>query len=362
MKDNSSQGGRRRGDKPVRPAATRGRSDGRSAVDRHPEGSLIVGDSLIRPGSRSQVQIPVAALPGTSMPVTLDVEVVHGVEPGPRVWVSAAIHGDELNGIESIRRLRELIDPRRLRGALWLVPVVNTFGLINESRYLPDRRDLNRSFPGSLRGSLAARVAAIFMREVVAHCAYGIDLHSGSDGRTNLPQIRANLDNPESRRCALAFGAPVTMHSQLRDGSLRMAADRLDKHVLLHEAGEAMRYEEDAIRSGVEGALRVMNILGMLMDPPDIAPASGDRPIVRGTRWIRAKASGLLSRAVDSGTRVERGQLLGSIRNTFGDRRARLLAPADGVVVGMALNPLVRQGDAIVHLATEFEVSTDARR
>jgi predicted deacylase len=301
----------------------------------------------------------VAKLPATSVHVTLDLEVVRGVAPGPGVWLSAAVHGDELNGIESIRRVRRLVQPHLLRGHVLFVPIVNAFGFINQSRYLPDRRDLNRSFPGSPRGSLASRLAAILMRDVIAHCSHGIDLHTGSDHRTNLPQIRADLDDPEVRRIALAFGAPLAVHSKTRDGSLRMAADELGKHVLLHEAGEALRFDEDAIESGARGTLRVLAALGML-DNVEVEPAVQPPVIARQTKWLRARTSGLLSLQVDGGAFVRRGDVLGVIRDAFGVHETRVTASDAGMVIGFTRNPQVRQGDAVVHIATRFEGGSSA--
>lgn len=326
------------------------------ALEPSPE-DLVIGGVIVPPGSRREVEIPVAKLPASSVYVTLDVEVLRGSEPGPHLWLSAAIHGDELNGIESIRRVRQAVGPELLRGTLVLVPIVNAFGFINQSRYLPDRRDLNRSFPGSSRGSLAGRLASILTREVVSNCDYGIDLHTGSDHRTNLPQIRADLDDAEARRCALAFGAPLAVHSRTRDGSLRMAAAELGKHVLLHEAGEALRFDEDAIRSGADGTLRVMAALGMI-DESSLGSGlllSEAPSVARATRWVRARSSGLLQLQVAGGARVERGDVLGRIRDAFGTIEARVTAPAAGMVIGYTRNPQVRQGDAVVHLATEFE-------
>jgi predicted deacylase len=316
-----------------------------------------IGEVVVPRGERREVEIPVAKLPASSVYVTLDVEVVHGAQPGPGLWLSAAVHGDELNGIESIRRVRAAVQPQELHGTLLLVPIVNAFGFINQSRYLPDRRDLNRCFPGSLRGSLAGRLAAIMMRDVVDHCDYGIDLHTGSDQRTNMPQVRADLDDPEAYRCALAFGAPLAVHSQIRDGSLRMAAAERGKHVLVHEAGEALRFEEEAIRSGCEGALRVMRSLGMFGEEARASAAAepGSVPVARTTKWVRARSSGLLHLRVNEGERVARGDVLGHIRNAFGSVEARVTAPEAGMVIGSNRNPQVRQGDAVVHLATAFE-------
>ncbi|RMD60515.1 MAG: succinylglutamate desuccinylase, partial [Alphaproteobacteria bacterium] len=181
-----------------------------------------IGGATIAPGARDTVDLPLSVL-SNHTPMSLPVQVIHGRKPGPVMFVSACVHGDEIIGVEIIRRLLRLPALRRLRGTLLAIPIVNAFGFINHSRYLPDRRDLNRSFPGSANGSLAARLAHLFVKEVVTRCQYGIDLHSAAEHRTNLPQIRVSDREPETRALAEAFGAPVILHSQVRDGSLRDA-------------------------------------------------------------------------------------------------------------------------------------------
>ena len=185
--------------------------------------SFAIGAVRIRPGSSRELELPITRLV-TGADVSLPVRVVHGREDGPTVWIDAAIHGDEVVGIEVVRQVLASLTPATFRGTLIAVPIVNVLGFMNRDRYLPDRRDLNRSFPGSVRGSLASRVAHLFMQEVVAKCEVGIDLHTGSDRRSNLPQIRADLDDPRTRALAEAFAAPVMLHARVRDGSLRHAA------------------------------------------------------------------------------------------------------------------------------------------
>ena len=308
---------------------------------------------VVPAGERRQIDVPVARLPPTNTSLSIQVEALHGREPGPRLWLSAAIHGDELNGIEIVRRVLARVDPRSLRGAILAVPTANVFGVVNQSRYLPDRRDLNRSFPGSARGALAARLAKIFMTEVVERTAYGIDFHTGSNHRTNLPQIRCDTDDPETRRCAVAFGSPLVVHSRTRDGSLRQAATDLGRHVLLFEGGEPLRFEEDVITSGVDGTLRVLEALEMI----DVAsPTSAAiAPIATRTHWVRARRGGLARLTIDCGQSVRRREVLGSIGDAFGASAVKIVTPSDGIVIGLAKNPLVNQGDGLVHLATEFE-------
>jgi predicted deacylase len=274
---------------------------------------------------------------------------VNGLFPGPRVWLCAALHGDELNGIEIIRQVMGRLSPRELSGAVLAAPIVNVFGFIAGSRYLPDRRDLNRCFPGSPRGSLASRLAHMFLSEVVSPCGYGIDYHTGSHHRTNLPQIRLDLRDEEARRVARAFGAPAMIHARSRDGSLREAATARGCHVLLFEAGETNRFNRTAIRAGVEGTLRVLDCLGM-RPGPELPPAPPSVEVGR-TRWVRARRSGILRLQVSPGERVRKGQDLGVIADAFGEKKASVRAPFDGMVLGRTQKPLVTQGDGLVNLA-----------
>lgn len=278
----------------------------------------------------------------------MPVVVINGKYPGPTVWLSGAIHGDELNGVEVVRRVLPHVDQRTLRGAIIAVPVVNVFGFVEQSRYLPDGRDLNRSFPGSARGSMASQLAALFMKEVVMQCELGIDLHTAAAHRTNVPQVRANLDDEDTRSLAEAFGAPFIIDARLRDGSVRAAASKRGIKVLLYEAGQIHRFDEAAIELGVDGVLRVLEAMGMgnWETPPYSPPVE-----VRATRWVRARRAGLMTMEVDLGSEVGKGDVLGSISDALGNRSTRVSAPSSGHVIALNQNPLVTQGEALVHLA-----------
>jgi predicted deacylase len=310
---------------------------------------IEIAGVYVDPGERKRLEIPVARLP-TGTWLSLPIVVVNGVKPGPTAWISAAVHGDEVNGVEIIGGVLEQTLARDLRGCLITVPIVNVFGFNAQSRYLPDRRDLNRSFPGSERGSLAARLAFLFMNEVVKKCQYGIDLHTGSNHRTNLPQVRANLQDDETRKLAEAFAAPVVMHAGPIDGSLRKAATDLGIRTIVYEAGEPLRFDDGAIRLGCEGVLRVLAALGMRKSPPKRkGPHSA---LISKTTWVRARNSGILRLDTRLGAKVAAGQQLGIIADAFGDDATPLEAPEEGLIIGHTNNPLVQQGDAVVHLAT----------
>jgi len=227
------------------------------------------------------------------------------------------------------------------------VPIVNVFGFVEQSRYLPDRRDLNRSFPGSKKGSLASRIANLFMTEIVARCTHGIDLHTASIDRTNLPQIRGNLYDPETRRLADAFNAPAMVHSKTRGGSLRAAATRRGLPVVVFEAGEPLRFNESSIKVGVTGVLNVLSELGLIK-------ARTKKPLksvfIGESSWVRARKGGLMQLSVKLGEMVAERQVLGSIADPLGAEKVLVRAPFPGLVIGQTMNPVVYGGDALVHI------------
>lgn len=306
-----------------------------------------IADQLVRAGTRQKLEIPIANLM-SGTPVALPLVVLHGSESGPAMWLTATIHGDELCGIDIIRRVLDVLDPKAMSGTVVTVPVVNVHGFNNGQRYLPDRRDLNRSFPGSRRGSLASRIAYLLMTEVIARCPVGIDLHTGSDRRENYPQIRADLDDPRTLELAEVFGAPIAMHSRLRDGSMRQAATEADTTVLLYEAGEAGRFSRNAIRSGTDGVLRVIEHLGIQQG---ISEPAAPIKISRSSTWVRANRSGIVHVDADLGTEVVIGETIASIRDPFGKLLGKVAARKSGMVVGVTHSPLVNRGDALVHIA-----------
>lgn len=295
------------------------------------------------------IDLPLPAL-YTHTPMTMPIHVIRGKKDGPRLFVCAAIHGDELNGIEIIRRLLKHPGLSRMHGMLVAIPMVNVYGVIHHSRYLPDRRDLNRSFPGSNRGAMASRLADLFMSEIVAKCTHGIDLHTGAIHRSNMPQIRGNLDDEETLALAKAFGVPLLLNSNLRDGSLREAAAEHGIPMLLYEAGEALRFDEISIRAGVKGVLNVMRELGMIKGGARKRPVN-EPFVARSSGWVRAPASGIFRTTKALGNHVRRREILGIISDPFSDLEVDVTSPGDGIVIGRIELPLVHEGEALYHVA-----------
>jgi predicted deacylase len=306
-----------------------------------------IGNLEVAAGRSGTGELPVSRLV-TGTHISLPLRVMHGASDGPTIWLSAAVHGDEVAGVEIIRRVLANVDPRQLRGTVLAVPIVNVHGFLSGDRYLPDRRDLNRSFPGSETGSLAGRIANLFMKQIVQRCDVGIDLHTGSDHRTNLPQIRADLDDPATRTLAEAFGAPFMLHAKLRDGSMRAAATAAGATVLLYEGGEAWRIDEDAAIVGSRGIRRVLRQLEMIDDDVPVLPVPIES---RSSGWVRARRSGIASMHVGLGDAVAKGETISTIYDSVGVRVSSMKANRTGLVIGHSWQPLVNQGDAIVHIA-----------
>lgn len=309
-----------------------------------------IAGQMIAPGTRTEMELRPARLPSGGW-MSIPVVAFHGANPGPTVWLSAAVHGDEVCGVEIIRQVLGGLQPTSLSGTVLAVPVLNVAGFANGDRYMPDRRDLNRSFPGSKRGSLAARFAHTFMTEIVQHCDVGIDLHTGSDHRRNVPQIRADLTDPATDELAHVFGAPFSLHSRLRDGSLREAACATGATALLYEAGEAWRFDRDAIDVGVRGVRRVLAHLAMI-DAAVLSQPTPRTTVLSGSNWIRSPQSGLIRLEVELGDEVEPRQPIGAVADAIGNNQRILRATKAGFVIGRNESPVVHRGDALIHVGT----------
>lgn len=310
---------------------------------------FIIAGETIAPGTIKDVAFPITTL-AISTPASLGIRVLHGARPGPTVFVSAAIHGDEIIGTAIIQRLAQEMRAEALAGTVLLVPVANIFGFMTRSRYLPDRRDLNRSFPGSAGGSLAGQLANIFYREVVSRSTLGIDIHSAAIHRYNLPQIRIAAGNPRLVELAMAFGAPVIIESALREGSLRDLARKQNVDMLLMETGEALRFDRLSIETGVAGVNRVLAHIGMI-DADDGLTTVGIPARANRSVWVRAPREGVSHRIRKSGDPVRKGELLATVAGLMGEDAQDMKSPIDGIIIGHATLPMVHQGDALFHIA-----------
>jgi uncharacterized protein len=308
-----------------------------------------IGASIVQPGDRLTVELEVSTLANATR-MNLPVHVVHGAEAGPVMFLSAVVHGDEILGLEIVRRVLAQEALSSIKGTLLAVPIVNAFGFLNHSRYMPDRRDLNRSFPGSDQGSLASLLADLFFREVVKRSQYGIDLHTAALHRTNLPQVRISPGDDELARLAEAFAPPVVLTSKLRDGSLRQCAMEEGVRVLLYEGGEALRFDEVAIEAGVKGVLRVMRAIGMLAEAP-LVPAHFSITQSSSSTWVRAPEGGILHSVRRVGDRVGVNEPIAVISDPLGTVMVPVVADEDGIIIGRTNLPIVNRGDALFHIA-----------
>lgn len=314
---------------------------------------FTIAGNEIAPGTRTTILFPAPNI-NTQVKIDIPVHVFNGKHKGPTLFITCAIHGDEVNSIEIIRRVHEHIHVNKLCGTLITLPVANIHGLMLQTRYLSDRRDLNRSFPGSKKGTLANRLAHGIMEHIVSHCDYGIDLHTGAAGHLNIPQLRVDFTVPGSREYAKSFNAPVILSAKQRDGSLRQAASQLGIPVLVYEGGEALRYNELCIRAGVRGVLNVMRYLKML-HAYDKTGSQKSRSVISDTsRWVRAPQSGLFEAKENIiGKPVKKGDILAHIHDPFLiNPSSKVIAPFNGIIIGQALKAIATEGDALFHLAS----------
>lgn len=284
------------------------------------------------------------------VPVSTPVLVLNGAFPGPTLCLTAAVHGDELNGIEMVRRVMHDLDPGKMSGAVIGIPIVNVQGFRRGSRYLPDRRDLNRYFPGNPNGSAAARIAHSFFANVIAECDALVDLHTGSFERANLPQIRADLRNPDVVTLTQGFGSMVILHSTPAVGTLRYAATRAGIPAVTLEAGGPSQLELNEVKLGVKGIETLVNTLGMirkrrLWGEPE--------PVYYRSSWVRADNGGILLSDVSLGSTVRKGDLLGTITDPMNNARTEVRSPYSGRIIGMARNQVVMPGFAAFHVGIE---------
>jgi predicted deacylase len=311
---------------------------------------FVFHNQKFAPGSHGVVEFDIARLPSGTL-IHMPVHVFHGKEAGPVVLLSGGLHGDEINGIEIVRRMIAGKMLHHLQaGTILAIPIINAYGFINFSRDVPDGKDVNRSFPGSPDGSLASIVANTLTTRVLPFIDYGIDFHTGGSSRTNHPQVRFAKDDRTGAKLAMAFKAPFTLHSGIITGSLRGTARDLGKSIIVFEGGESLRFSEPAIIEGIRGTRRVLRHLGMVPK----APKAAKQRFFKQSHWVRAEVSGLFQFLRQSGQKVKEGQLIGIINSPHNDYAVRILSPYTGYIIGHNNFPLVHKGDAIFHIGHDL--------
>ena len=308
--------------------------------------NIVIDGTKIGKGEEVQVNLNIARLPSRTV-IDIPVYIHRSNEDGPTVLLLAGLHGDEINSMEILRKMLKNGYTKPTRGSIITIPIFNIYGFLNFSRELPDGKDINRSFPGSQNGSLASRMAHIFVKEILPQIDYGIDYHTGGASRYNYPQIRCNFKDPKSVELGMAFQPPFLLNSPYRPNSLRKEASSKGKHILVYEGGESLRFDEPTAQKGINGTLRFLNALGMT----DKNPKPSHKTIVcNRTSWIRAKASGLFHATVESGTAIKKNQIIGHITDPFGDFDVKIKATFNGYIIGVNNKPVINQGDALFHI------------
>lgn len=312
--------------------------------------NLVIGGEEIAPGEHRFVEINVARLPSGTL-IQMPVHVFRAKNPGPVILLSGGLHGDEINGIEIIRRLVNGPVLKNLTsGTVIALPIINVYGFLHFSRDVPDGKDVNRSFPGSPDGSLAAIVANLITTEILPVIDFGVDFHTGGASRTNHPQIRFAKEDELGREIASIFGAPMSLYSGLIQGSLRATAKEFGKSIVVFEGGETLRLNEYVIEEAIKGVKRLLNHYGMCKQNPK----PGKQHFFSASTWVRADASGLFVHKKQAGQKVKKGQTIGWVHSPYNDYHYKIKSPVDGYIIGHNNFPLVHRGDAVFHIGYEL--------
>ena len=308
---------------------------------------ISVNGDTIKPGEQKLVKIHISELP-TGTLIDIPVHVFNAKKPGPTVLLQAGLHGDEINGVETLRRMLESKDFAIERGAVIVVPILNIFGFIHFSRDVPDGKDVNRSFPGYKSGSLASRIAYHYTQEILPQIDFGIDLHTGGGQRHNYPQARYTVADAASKNLASIFNAPFFFASKLISGSFRKAAFKMNKPIIVYEAGESMRFDEFAMEIAINGIKNVLYSFNML---PKLESSKETTKIhFDTTKWIRASRAGMFIPKISNGLAIKKGDVLGMLTDTIAKNSVKVKAPLDGYVFCINHQAVVNQGDALFHI------------
>ena len=310
---------------------------------------IIIGGETVSPGEDKWVKINIDRLP-TGTLIDIPVYVFNSKNPGPTILIQAGLHGDEINGTEIVRRM---IDEKHFditKGAIIAVPILNIFGFIHFSRDVPDGKDVNRSFPGTKRGSMASRIAYHYKSEILHQIDYGIDLHTGGGQRHNFPQIRYTAEDAKSVALAEAFNAPISFGSKLIKGSFRNTAYGMQKPTVVYEAGESMRFDEYSILQGMQGVLSVLKHFGMMSSIASKYESQNKTVQLTTRKWLRAPTAGMFIPEITNGSEITKGQIIGFVADTYAKRNKKITAPFDGYIFCINHQAVVNQGDALFHV------------
>jgi len=310
---------------------------------------VVIAGQSIRPGEFREIIINIARLPSRTQ-IDTPIYVYRAPHDGPTMALTAGMHGDEINGMEIVRRIIDAGHNKVARGTTVCMPIINVYGFLNYSRDVPDGKDVNRSFPGSKNGSLASRVAWHLTHDVIPNIDVGIDFHTGGAMRTNFPQVRCVMQEPRNVELAHAFHAPFTIDSPFRPHSLRQTAAKKNKNIIVYEGGESLRMDFHAIEEGVNGTLRLMKHLNMIDWAPEPKVES---KIIWNSSWIRARTAGIFHPQVLAGDLINKNQLVGNITDPFGEFHEQIKSPVTGYLVGINNNPVVNAGDALMHVGMD---------
>ena len=315
--------------------------------------SITIFKETVLPGESKTINMEIATL-HTMTKLKIPIIVERSKYSGPTILLSAGLHGDEINGVEIVRQIITKNINKPKKGTIICIPVINVFGFVNQAREFPDKRDLNRVFPGSKKGSLASRFAFYLLKEIMPHIDYAIDFHAGGASRFNAPQIRIVPKNSELKKLADIFQAPFGLYSKNIAGSFRNSCDKLGVKMLLFEGGKSVNINEEVTQEGIEGTKRVLDHLGMLNSKKEVTYPEKPTIYITKSNWIRAKYSGMFHGYTSIGNYVVKGQLLATISDPYGKIEFTVKAPNSGYIINVNDAPIVYQGDAIYHISTQI--------
>ena len=314
---------------------------------------ITILKETILPGESKTINMEIATL-HTMTKLKIPIIVSRSKFKGPTILLSAGLHGDEINGIEIVRQIitRKINKPKT--GTVICIPVINVFGFVNQTREFPDKRDLNRVFPGSKKGSLASRFAYYLLKEIMPHVDYAIDFHAGGASRFNAPQVRIVPENQELKALADVFQAPFALYSKNIVGSFRNSCDKLGVKMLLFEGGKSVNINDEITQHGIEGTKRILDHFGMLAARKKIIVPEKNTVYIEKSNWVRAKYSGMFHGFTKIGNYVTKGQLLATVSDPYGKIEHKVKAPNSGYIINVNDAPIVFQGDAIYHISTHL--------